>query len=143
MNITAPPPPIRIKRFKKVVLWIGMAFILIMLGLILFMVIRANTKGSSRNFIGGTRVIEMGLSTAIDTYEIDAGKYPASLDALWLKGSETNWNGPYVRSTNMFFDTWTNQFRYRVTDEGYDLRSAGADGVFFTKDDIKNLSSTP
>ena len=78
------------------------------------------------------------LLVGIDTYEVDTGHLPPSLDALLIKGSEINWHGPYVKSKNTFLDPWGNRFRYRIKGDYYELRSAGADGVFFTKDDISN-----
>jgi len=83
-----------------------------------------------------------GLGTAIDTYEVDTGHYPPSLDALLVQGVESDWHGPYVRSTNTFLDAWGHAFRYRHVvrgkDDFFELRSAGPDGVFNTEDDISN-----
>ena len=79
-----------------------------------------------------------GLGTAIDTYEVDTGHYPPSLDALLVKGAEPGWHGPYVRSTNTFLDAWGHRFRYKVKGDAYVIRSAGPDGVFDTQDDISN-----
>jgi len=139
MNINPPPlPRARNKRFKKALLWIGILFILVVF-LFLIMLLRAKTSlSTSYYFPTQTKVIVPALMTAIDMYEVDNGHFPPSLNALWFRGSETNWNGPYVRSTNSFLDPWTNQFRYQVKGDMYELRSAGADRVFFTKDDISN-----
>ena len=37
------------------------------------------------------------IGVAIDLYETDNGKLPESLQNLVTKGSEPNWNGPYLR----------------------------------------------
>ncbi len=50
------------------------------------------------------------IGTAIDLYETDNGKLPESLQNLITKGSEPNWNGPYVRKAESLKDPWGNGF---------------------------------
>jgi len=90
--------------------------------------------------------IEGGLSTALDLYEMDMGKYPARLDDLIRKpGTAARWKGPYLKKKAIPPDPWKHAYIYRFpgvhnTSE-YDLSSNGADGVEGTQDDINNWKS--
>jgi len=77
------------------------------------------------------------IQTAIDTYDVDNGAYPPSLQALITKGSENNWNGPYLRN-GLPKDQWGAEFQYTPKDNGYEIRSAGPDGQMGSADDITN-----
>lgn len=84
------------------------------------------------------------ISTALDTFEIDNGRYPTSeegLDALMqAPASLDNWNGPYLRREPK--DPWGNDYVYRYPGQknrdGYDLYSFGPDGRE-GNDDIANF----
>ena len=91
---------------------------------------RANVT-AARTSIGAIR-------TAIDLYEVDNGKYPASLQNLIVRGSENNWNGPYLRDARMAKDPWGNDFQYSAREGGVEIRSAGPDTQMGTADDITN-----
>ena len=73
------------------------------------------------------------LSTALDSYRLDVGRYPSTeqgLRVLRVEPSGTrNWNGPYL-SRNIPKDPWGNEYRYRYPGEygEFDLWSYGADG---------------
>jgi hypothetical protein len=53
-------------------------------------------------------------------------RLPSSLDEL----------GPYPVDADRRFDEWHHRVAYRVVGDSYEFRSAGADGVFLTNDDI-------
>lgn len=74
------------------------------------------------------------LSSALDLYKLDAGRYPTTqegLDALVTApaGTET-WNGPYVKKKASLVDPWGHLYGYRSPGEHgeYDLYSDGPDG---------------
>ena len=77
------------------------------------------------------------IGTAIDLYETDNGKLPDSLQNLINKGSEPNWNGPYLKKAESLKDPWGNDFQYSKQGHVYTISSAGPDGSFGTADDIK------
>ena len=52
------------------------------------------------------------IGTAIDLYETDNGKLPESLQNLITKGSEPNWNGPYLKKAETLKDPWGQEFQY-------------------------------
>jgi general secretion pathway protein G len=73
------------------------------------------------------------FETALDTYRLDVGKFPASeqgLQALRKKPSGVdNWDGPYLPK-EIPKDPWGNPYKYRYPGEhgDYDIISYGADG---------------
>ena len=68
------------------------------------------------------------IGTAIDLYETDNGRLPESLNNLMTKGSEPNWNGPYLRKAESLKDPWGNDFQYTKQGNVYTVASAGPDG---------------
>ncbi len=71
------------------------------------------------------------LSTAVDTFRLDMGRYPQTLEELVKKVDDKKWKGPYLPQ-QIPLDPWGNQYIYRVPGEDgrdYDIISYGADGV--------------
>jgi general secretion pathway protein G len=75
------------------------------------------------------------LSTALDLFRLETGRYPTSqegLDALLAPpASMPNWNGPYVSRPDELLDPWERPFQYQSPGRNgaYDLASLGADGT--------------
>jgi general secretion pathway protein G len=72
------------------------------------------------------------IEVAIETYLIDCGRYPGSLEEL-LKppaGLEDKWDGPYIEASQLL-DPWGNKYIYvpegKVNQGSFDLISYGAD----------------
>ncbi|MBN2143706.1 MAG: type II secretion system major pseudopilin GspG [Candidatus Aureabacteria bacterium] len=88
------------------------------------------------------------LSTALDLYELDTGKYPSTeqgLHALLEKPADSsvpqNWKGPYLKKKQVLKDPWSREYLYESpgkNNQDYDLASAGPDGNMGTEDDITN-----
>jgi len=72
------------------------------------------------------------LGTALDTYKLDVGKYPESLNLLIETGEEemSRWDGPYLKKLVIPKDPWDNEYVYKYPGEHgeYDLSSYGRDG---------------
>lgn len=74
------------------------------------------------------------LSSALDLYALDTGRYPSSsegLDALMQPpGNTASWNGPYLKGSIVPKDPWGNSYIYRSPGQHgtYDILSYGADG---------------
>ena len=95
--------------------------------------------------------IEVNLSTALDLYELDNGRYPTTeqgLRALMEEPTTTpapkNWNGPYLKKKKIPKDPWGQDYVYVApgthnTDD-YDLSSHGPDGSE-SSDDISNWNN--
>jgi general secretion pathway protein G len=87
------------------------------------------------------------IEVALDTFEINTGRYPTTsegLRALVVEPSnlrENEWKGPYLKR-GLPMDPWGNEYVYRYPGQyneyGYDLYSFGPDLVQGTDDDIKN-----
>lgn len=70
------------------------------------------------------------FETALDTYRLDVGKYPESLENLRSSGGNNRWNGPYLPKA-IPMDPWGNPYIYKLekgTEKPYALFSYGADG---------------
>ena len=91
--------------------------------------------------------INSNIAMALKLYELDNGNYPTTaqgLDALLSKPSLSpvppNWCGPYLEKKPM--DPWNNPYQYKCpgarNKSGYDLYSAGKDGIEGTEDDVGN-----
>lgn len=74
------------------------------------------------------------LSSALDLYFLDTGKYPNSSEGLAAlvqrPGSTVSWNGPYLKGGSLPKDPWGNPYVYRSPGQHgtYDIISYGADG---------------
>jgi general secretion pathway protein G len=86
------------------------------------------------------------LSTALDTYRLDIGRYPTSeegLDSLLRRpGGVDKWDGPYLKK-DVPLDPWGKAYVYKSPgDHGsFDLLSYGADGVFGGEGDNHDIAS--
>ncbi|MBM84954.1 MAG: type II secretion system protein GspG [Rhodospirillaceae bacterium] len=91
-----------------------------------------NVLGSAKTNTAGIQIEK--LSTALDIYRLDMGRYPDNkigLGALVEKPqAATTWNGPYVKKADQLLDPWGNPFYYRHPGQHgpFDLYSFGADG---------------
>lgn len=80
------------------------------------------------------------LETALDTYRLDVGSYPESLQEL-RSSNKRNWDGPYLPK-NVPLDPWGNPYQYESPGEGgapYTLRSLGKDGAEGGSDDNADI----
>jgi len=86
------------------------------------------------------------LSTTLDAFRLDVGRYPSTeegLKVLWAKSSDIKgWNGAYLPK-KIKGDAWEKQFIYKspgANNNPYDLLSYGADGVIGGEKDKADLS---
>lgn len=74
------------------------------------------------------------LTSSLDLYFLDTGKYPSSSEGLTAlvqrPGNLVSWSGPYLKGTTVPLDPWGNPYLYRSPGEGaaYDIISFGSDG---------------
>lgn len=68
------------------------------------------------------------IESAIDTYYINTGRYPKTLEDLLVCPPELEdvWKGPYLKKRSQMFDPWGNIYKFEY---GYRLQSFGADGI--------------
>ena len=86
------------------------------------------------------------LSTAVDTFRLDVGRYPTSeegLEALWTKpGGLERWDGPYLKK-DVPLDPWGKAYAYNSPGEHgpFDIVSYGADGVSGGEGDNRDIAN--
>ena len=84
------------------------------------------------------------LAATLDLYRLELGYYPTELKALVEKPSDVaNWNGPYLKKSDVPKDPWGFEYQYRYPGENgaFDIWSLGADnrdGGEGENADIKN-----
>lgn len=92
--------------------------------------------------------IEGNITTALDLYELDNGRYPtteqglrALLEAPTTAPVPKNWNGPYLKKKKIPLDPWSHEYVYAApgvhNKDDFDLSSYGPDGVA-SDDDVTN-----
>lgn len=75
------------------------------------------------------------LSSALDMYKLDVGRYPAGEDGLAAlieqPASAKFWNGPYLKKKKVPLDPWNNPYHYVAPGQHgkFDIYSLGADGT--------------
>ena len=68
------------------------------------------------------------LEAALDSYRLDVGQYPDSLEGRVENDSgRAAWNGPYLRR-EVPLDPWGNEYVYDSDGRGFTLVSYGPDG---------------
>jgi general secretion pathway protein G len=91
------------------------------------------------NYLGESKVkaakIQLqSFSSALDLFNLDAGRYPSSaegLAALVRRAPGVGaWNGPYLRGGDIPNDPWNHPYVYRAPGQrgAYDIVSFGSDG---------------
>jgi general secretion pathway protein G len=72
------------------------------------------------------------FGVALDQYALDTGSYPSTsegLDALVRNSGAENWDGPYLKSSEVPKDPWGNPYQYQAPGShgDYDIISFGKD----------------
>ncbi|HEY7162947.1 MAG TPA: type II secretion system major pseudopilin GspG [Candidatus Binatia bacterium] len=86
------------------------------------------------------------LSTALDTFRLDVGRYPSSQEGLEAlrgqPGGLERWDGPYLKK-DVPVDPWGKAYVYKSPgDHGpFDLLSYGADGAPGGDGDNRDIAS--
>lgn len=117
---------------------IEIMLVVVIIGILVGVAVPRFAKRGEQARVAAARQGIAGIGVALDLYEVDNGTYPSSLQNLITKGSEMNWNGPYIKDGRVPRDPWGNEFGYRGSSEGYELRSSGPDGQSGSGDDITN-----
>lgn len=73
------------------------------------------------------------FGTALDSFRLDAGRYPTTSEGLEALISQVSgvddWNGPYLKKIQIPLDPWNNPYIYESPGKNgdYDIYSYGAD----------------
>ena len=130
----------------------GFTLLELLVVLVILGLISAFAVPQVMNYLGGAKTdaakIQISnLSTALDLYRLDVGRYPRTEDGLSFlvdrPSDQENWRGPYVKKRESLNDPWGNPYKYRSPGEHgkFDLYSLGADnqeGGSAEDQDVKN-----
>jgi general secretion pathway protein G len=122
--------------------WIGergftlveMLVVITIIGLIMALVGPRVLNYLSESKAKTAKIQIQGLSSALDLFYLDAGRYPSSAEGLAAlvqpPGGIGTWNGPYLKGGNLPADPWGKPYVYRSPGEhgAYDISSLGSDG---------------
>jgi general secretion pathway protein G len=112
---------------------IEMLVVLVIIGLIMGLVGPRVLTYLTDARVKAARLQIEALSSALDLYFLDTGRYPSSsegLQALVRKpGNIDVWNGPYLKGGQVPQDPWKNEYLYRVPGQNspFEIMSLGAD----------------
>jgi general secretion pathway protein G len=72
------------------------------------------------------------VASAVDSYRADVGRAPTVNEGLSAligrpEGVE-GWLGPYLQDASTLKDPWGRAIQYSVDDDGFEIKSLGADG---------------
>ncbi len=108
---------------------IELLIVIVILGLLASLVAPKffNQLGTAERGVASAQM--NAFETALDTYRLDVGSYPAALEEL-RKSDKPRWDGPYLPK-DIPLDPWGNPYIYTVPGEDgnpYKIMSYGADG---------------
>jgi len=126
---------------------IELLLVLVILATLAAIVVPKFTKRSEQARITAARTEISYLETALDSFEVDTGRYPTTDEGLSALVEEpndvTNWHGAYIKR-GVPSDPWGNPYSYRQPGDhnttDYDLYSYGPNGQEGGDDDIDNWS---
>jgi general secretion pathway protein G len=132
---------------RKAFTLIELLLVLVILAALAAVVVPKFTKRSEQAKETAARADISSIELALDTFEIDTGRYPSNnegLKALLEEPSNARgWKGPYLKR-GMPRDPWGSEYLYKQPGQynkyGYDLWSSGADGQAGNDDDVINWS---
>lgn len=113
---------------------IEMLVVLVIIGLIMGLVGPRVLTYLTDARVKATKLQIEALSSALDLYYLDTGRYPSSsegLSALVRRPSNADaWNGPYLKGGAVPADPWKNDYIYRAPGDNapFEIVSLGSDG---------------
>jgi len=116
---------------------IELLIVIVILGLLMSLVAPAMfSKVDSTKIKAAKAQMEM-FRTSLDTYRLDLGEYPSSLDELF-ESDRQGWDGPYLPK-KIPLDPWNNPYQYKKEKRSFVLFSYGADGKEGGEDDAQDI----
>lgn len=108
---------------------IEIVVVVFLIGLILAFVGSRVLGGADRAKANLTKSQVQTLAQKVQSYEMDTGTLPPSLDALVTDPGAPGWLGPYAKDAELR-DPWNHPLQYQVPGQSgpFDLVSLGKDG---------------
>lgn len=121
---------------------VEMLLVVTIIGILATVVVVKFAGVSERARIAAARDSIASISSAIDVYEVDMGKYPGSLEDLVRNPGGATWHGPYIKGgMEAMTDPWGMQYQYTKKENDYEIRSSGPDQQANSADDITGFGS--
>jgi general secretion pathway protein G len=135
-------PALRHSRTRKGFTLVELLLVLTILGILAAIVVPKFTGRTEQARETAARTQISTFSTALESYEVDTGSYPQSLEDLVQQPRDAQgWKGPYLQG-DIPLDPWQHPYIYvcpgKHMTSGFDLYSIGFDGREGTEDDITN-----
>lgn len=114
---------------------VELLLVIAILGTLAAVVMTNFTGQGEQSKITATRTSISNIGTAIQAYEVTAGRFPDSLDDMTVATEQR----AALLKKEALIDSWGTPFQY--TKKGrfeYEVRSAGPDGQIGSEDDITN-----
>ena len=106
--------------------------VLAILGFLAAMVTPQVLKYLDRSRIGTAKTEVANISSALELYKLDVGRYPTTQEGLVAlqkaPSGIDSWNGPYVKKQSIINDPWGHPYHYKSPGEhgDFDLYSNGS-----------------
>ena len=124
--------------------------VLVVLGILTFLavIVAPQVIGYLGKAKTDTARIEIdNISSALDLYRLDVGRYPTEeqgLEALTTEPADANsWSGPYLKKPEAINDPWQRPYNYRNPGEHgeFDLYTLGADDAVGGEDENQDIGN--
>jgi general secretion pathway protein G len=113
---------------------VEMLVVITIIGLIMGLIGPRVLNYLSESKVKAAKIQMQSFSSALDLFNLDAGRYPSTAEGLAALVRRTPgveaWNGPYLKGGNVPNDPWSHAYVYRAPGERgpYDILSYGSDG---------------
>jgi general secretion pathway protein G len=113
---------------------VEMLVVITIIGMIMALVGPRVLNYLSESRVKAARIQIQSLSSALDLFYLDAGRFPSSSEGLTALARPisgvTAWNGPYVKGRTVPNDPWGHPYVYKQPGEQapYEIHSLGSDG---------------
>ena len=111
--------------------------VLAIIGSLMAFLIPQVTARMNKAKIGQTKIAIGQIVQALNNFQIDCGKYPASLEFLTKADPDcANWGpDPYMKKVPK--DAWQHDFSYEITGTDYRVKSPGYNGKEITSEELQ------
>ena len=119
--------PRPVSRRRAAFTLVEVLLVIALIGFIAALAIRSISKSSSKGKYGIAKAMISNLKNSCQEYEIDVGRFPASLNDLMTNSGLAGWDGPYLEK--MPKDPWNGEYQYALSGDGFEIRSNGQPGL--------------
>lgn len=113
---------------------VEMLVVIAIIGLIMGLIGPRVLNYLSESKVKAAKIQMQSFATALDLFNLDAGRYPSTSEGLAALVRPTPgvaaWNGPYLKGGTVPADPWSHPYIYRAPGEhgAFNIVSLGADG---------------